>query len=386
MSTIRDVNGNSSGVIEALDGFSDISIVNNSDYDIDLNDIKVGTDFEGKVTITDASPMIYTPEKVKDLVVKEYTRSNGKVYEKVLNDGNGRESFAEVTGNAVYKPLDGLRYTWVTGERFVDQESILYCSKSFWGIDWLAKDPGDIKTYTREALQKTPLLEGEYVEYVPNEARSYTFLQEPTITLSGRELVHRENWSEEYPWYKFKANKYYTYVIYQTGTKDVKRHSIEADAGIGINFIGNEDVGTFSVNSKNGGVNFNKGFGNESTNIAVDAESVSCAPSVVLCGKEITLNSSSGIGSAENPLGVETKEGGAIHITSLKGDVNLIKDNGDFMLGDVNVPEGNTVITADGDIKQYDTSKSILSKGIDFTSRITTSHISITPLNSVTSR
>jgi uncharacterized repeat protein (TIGR01451 family) len=368
MSTIKDAAGNSSGVIEALDGFSNINIVNNSDYEIEFNDIQVGQDFEGKIRITDTAPMVYNSKNVKEPVTKEYTRVKGVVYERIVNDGNGKESQGTAVVNPAFNPLNGLRYTWVTGERSIDREDIIYCSSSFWGIDWLSRDPDDIKSYTKIKLDKKPLLEGEYVEYRPEVTDKYK-VENSTVTLTNRQLTHTCNWSEEYPWYEFKSNKYYTHDIYETGKKDIVRSSIDADAPIKINFMGNEDYGSFSVDSKSGAVNFNKGFGNDSTNIAVDAASITSAPSVVLWAKGITLNSGTGISSAENPLGVETKDGEAINISSLKGNVYLLKDNGDFIIDSANVPEGNLAILADGDIKLKDPSKSITSKGIDFNSR-----------------
>ncbi|KNY25392.1 S-layer homology domain-containing protein [Pseudobacteroides cellulosolvens] len=373
MSTIKNTNGDSSGAIEALDGFSNINIVNNSNYAIEFNDIKVGQDFEGKIRVTDTAPMVYNSKNISEPVTKEYTRVNGKVFERVVNDGNGNQLSEKEVTNANFTPLSGLRYTWVTGERSVIKEDITYCSSSFWGIDWLSKDPDDIISYEKIKLDKVPLLEGEYVEYRPAVTEHYKSEESPkdfpTTTLKEREITHTCNWSEEYPWYKFKSNKYYAHEIYETGIKDIKRNSIEADAPIKIGFIGFEDHGTFSIDSKAGEISFNKGFGNDSTDIKIDAAKISSAPAVVLWAKGVTLSSKSGIGDAANPLCIETKNGEAINISSSKGNVYLLKDNGNLILDSVKVPDGDLVIVADGDIASKDIESIIETKGIDFTSR-----------------
>jgi hypothetical protein len=126
-----------------LDGFSNIKVVNKSNYEIEFNDIDVGSNYEGRITIVDTAPMIYTPDLIKEPVTTVYTRENGKIKVEVLNDGNGGSWVSTDTEKPVYKPLTGLRYVWVTGQRSILREDITYCTSTFWGIDWLAKDPGE---------------------------------------------------------------------------------------------------------------------------------------------------------------------------------------------------------------------------------------------------
>lgn len=377
LSTIKDDKGTATGEITALDGFSNINIVNKSNYEIEFNDIEIGSNYEGRITITDTAPMVYDPDSIKEPVTKVYTRENGKVKVEVQNDGKGGSTGKTDTGNAVYEPLKGLRYVWVTGQRSLLREDITYCSASFWGMDWLARDPDDIKDYEKIELDKVPLVEGEYVEYCPKvekdsgETLNKGYLEQKTyeITVKERKLVFTDNWSETYPWYKFKKDKYYTRDVFETGYKKITRSSINADAPIKINFIGAEDFGTFNVDSKQGAVKFNRSFGNNSTNIVLDSAGINSAPSVVLSVYGITLKSASSIGDLQNPLGIDSQSGMGVNVTALNGGTYLCNDNGGLLIGNTDVPNGDMVIAANGDIKQSDPSKSIISKGIDFTSK-----------------
>jgi Bacterial Ig domain/Lectin C-type domain/FG-GAP-like repeat len=229
------------GKLQVLDGFGKVNIINNTNYDLALNAIDTGGQgIEGRLELVDTaktgadgSPLVTTYTRLGNTIT---TTDNSIVGGKTTTQSNTRTTS--------YNPLANQRYTWVTGQASIKETQKTYAKSEFWGSDDLSKDPDDTVEERSILLDKTPLLEGAYVE---NKAlvSKYVYQREINNT-SESELIDQDTWTETSGWWIFKETTYYRRDTYQQGQKTINTHSYDADSPISIQFIG-YDSGSVNV-------------------------------------------------------------------------------------------------------------------------------------------
>jgi len=348
------------GRIEALDGYASIHIENHTNYDLQVGALDTGRGSEGMVVIKDTAPMTWLPGSYTAPVTTVYTRFGNQI--QIWDDvemNSLRDSYA-ADQNVAYNPLTGLRYSWVTAQSKLTQTSTTYRKSTWLGVDWLAKDPGNIYEQSTILLDSEPLLEGEYVLYRPDQVGSayiYDYRSEivtqydgngdPILDANGNPvavLVYQDSWVKKKWWGK---KTYYLKQVYQKATKDVNYHSIRADYSIPIIFKGT-DTGTIDITSDHG-LFFTGLLNNPQGTTTVSARgAVEQTEGAYIDSQAITIIGDGGIGN-KAALSIDLK-GGSLVARALQGIINIQEINGELKLIEVTNTGGDVYLASKGDI------------------------------------
>lgn len=261
---INTTNDKSKARIEALDGYGQISIQNDSGKDIELKTLSTGEGTEGRIEITDLDR---TNGKIARKTI--YTRDGGKIHMSVQNyqngapSGNAQDTVLAKGMDGTYTPVAGSYYTLQTGmDRSYTTTYELHKTKvDWWGIenktptgqevldqggtitDYWQGDPrtlngGTIITTTND-LNGAPT--GEAYKATEKTINNKT---ESTFTQKAKRLWYTVGVAKKFD-YKLVEKKYDT---------TIHQYSQKADYDIGIRFIGDETGGKLNVNGGTGNV------------------------------------------------------------------------------------------------------------------------------------
>lgn len=357
------------GNIKAMDGYSNISITNNTSYGLVLNALDTG-DLHGVVKITDTGKVYTDAGNNHYYQVTQYERNDdGKIATTVSYTGtSGKAPVTTVSGSYTrtvdggYSPVTGTRYVWTLGQdKSVTTVDIYDHKKGIWGWDplgWVTSDSDKVSSTTTTG-QLVALPNGAYavvdtsLENVGLE-RTYN-----NIVLNSNVTEYKASYSSGFAgFYKH----YVTERITQTGSKDVYTYSAKADYPIGISFIGN-DAGNAVINVKGcGNIVLNKSLTNQGGKITVSASNGSITSndnSAVISAQSIALNAG-GLGNAiGNDLPINVKllgSSGSLTAGTQAGNINLKDTAGDLLINNIdtyyNGQYGTVALTADGSILQ----------------------------------
>jgi len=357
-----------SGKLNVLDGYGNITITNETGYDLVTNLLDSGRGVEGKIKITDTS---FVNETGWPRVV-EYTRRDGYVYEKtyyVSQPGVVSEG-PDAGGNArtaVYETEQGNRYYWQTGQNYILVTNSIYAKSTWLGIDCLARDPGNrIYGPVRYNVDADPLMIGEYLQSsVDTSDYSYRFVRANTDRdLNGDGVPETEPITRRWTWsHRSRWGKKTYYLATQTieGKKDIHAHSIRADRPINIEFIGLEDsdprVGV-SVTS-GGSILIAGSIQNEAgaTTLTSGREIKAFNQDVIISGEDITLRAAAGIGAGiALRTNLTNSDQGTLNAITGSGDIQIEEISGELKIGQVTTSliSGNVILTASEDILAAD--------------------------------
>ena len=261
---INTTNDKSKARIEALDGYGQISIQNDSGKDIELKTLSTGEGTEGRIEITDL-------DRANGKIARKttYTRDGGKIHMSVQNyqngapSGNAQDKVLAKGTDGSYTPVAGSYYTLQTGmDRSYTTTYELHKTKvDWWGIenktptgqevldqggtitDYWQGDPrtlngGTIITTTND-LNGAPT--GEAYKATEKTINNKT---ESTFTQKAKRLWYTVGVAKKFD-YKLVEKKYDT---------TIHQYSQKADYDIGIRFIGDETGGKLNVNGGTGNV------------------------------------------------------------------------------------------------------------------------------------
>ncbi|MGF1450319.1 MAG: leukotoxin LktA family filamentous adhesin [Opitutales bacterium] len=374
-----DIFSTGGGQLVALDGFSQFSIDNQTALPLFVRGLDSGTGVEGVIRITDTARRVFDGQ-VFDInalpggvdrgdtvpLTTQYARIGGQVQvtDSRELDANGLPMFDTGGNGAVYQPLDGRRYVWVTGQNFSTRRTQVRANRSrtFFGAnlgvigDWLATDPDTVTTSTTVALDREPLLEGSALIFEGGSA-FYTYQFSSQATQAERQVgqpIYRDRCvdTDSFLGISWCAEREYSETtIFDSGRKDFHRHTLQADIPIEIAFLGNEtggiditsigDVyiggvlragdGTASVRSTGGSVLDANGAGRV------------LASSVRLDG----LGGS--VGTSTEAIDIDTSATGSFS-ASARDFLAVNEITGDLRLGTVNVSQGQANLFADGSV------------------------------------
>jgi hypothetical protein len=160
------------GCLRVADGDPNITINNESNYDLVIEGIDMSHEMPGQITIIDSLTLKKVVYAVKDDQIEEThyqgaLEDNGIVYSQEGNASN--HSFGE---EIIYQPVEGRYYMWVEGQEATKVEVSKYEKKSFnlVGVSWdfLAADDS-YEWKNTEFKDAEPLLESEIIAYVNGE-------------------------------------------------------------------------------------------------------------------------------------------------------------------------------------------------------------------------
>ncbi len=209
------------GEIRVLDGYGDITIDNQTPYDIAIE--RLDSSQRGAGTLLIADKAKGTPANPQATIV---------------------------TQSGSYQPDTNWRYGFSVGMKTATRTTTTYGSSSWLGIDALAADPGNRTSGPHTEVLEQPRLmpAGSYFYQADTAQGDYTYRQDINNVEPPRSYKSRQ-WSTS-TWYGKKTN-------YQTWVDEIKQetvgtHTFRADRPILVQMLGNEQSNV-AVTSGSGG-------------------------------------------------------------------------------------------------------------------------------------
>ena len=261
---INTTNDKSKARIEALDGYGQISIRNDSGKDIELRTLSTGEGTEGRIELTDL-------DRGTGKIARKttYTRDGGKIHMSVQNyqngapSGNAQDTVLAAGTDGTYTPVAGSYYTLQTGtdKSYTTTYELHKTKVDWWGIE--NKTPtgqevldqggtitdykqGDTRTLNGGAIITTTndLNGGPTGEAYKKTTKTINNKTESIFTQKAKRLWYTVGLAKKFD-YKLVEKKYDT---------TIHQYSQKADYDIGIRFIGDETGGKLNVNGGTGNV------------------------------------------------------------------------------------------------------------------------------------
>ena len=334
------------GEIRVLGGYGKISVTNNTAYDVVVHSLDASQRGEGTLVIKD---------KAKGTSENPHVTIYTKDENGVTIQEDGKSNVAGSDSNT-YSIKSGWRYGWsvdvLDATRYYKTEK-----KSGWlGIDAFAKDPSDDYWDTTERLEGPTLTdEGPYFFLDAGKANdAYTYVSDPQVDASKTKNYIEDRWTTS-TWYGKKT--YYTKYVKEEYTTTTHTHTVKADYGVNINFIG-YDAGNVSLTSTVAGADIliDGSILNSSgtTTITSKGDIRQTSEDSYITGKRVVLSASGDIGRVVVDGNGDMVDSGALTVNladdayaSLKatagGVVHIAAGSGDLAIDSVQAGSGETV-------------------------------------------
>ena len=376
------ISSTGSGSIKVLDGAYDINVHNDTTTDLQLGKL-VSNDVSGLISITDTAKNTLTEFTRGQTIVKDLTK---------LEDGDYVTLDTIKGGSNVYKPQEGLRYNWTTGQEVTTKEEYSNTIKAgLWGaVETM--DKTQLDAFEESHKPSTPAKEteknkpnGEYIgsistskDGIDNDDNFIVIYDNTKLNEDRVGPGEPERWSTGFlGWFKWEK---YTWTKV-TGTSQQYVASVKADKPIEIGFFGNAD-GNSNINiNAAGNINLTNTIGSASsgTGSVIDIASTGGAINQKggsLVGDNINLQATAGINDVNITSMGDTVQLNAVNSGS--GDVTIdvsaaygTKGNvviNQLFAGSADAQKGNVSLTAAGNITQSGTGVSVSGNRIDLTS------------------
>lgn len=356
------ISSTGSGKINVLDGAYDITVNNATTTDLQLGKL-VSNNVSGLISIADTGTDKLT----------EFTRNQTIVKDMTQQDADGGYIILSKSGASVeYKPQEGLRYNWTTGQQIAESTTYQQTIKAgLWGaVETVNKT--DMTQYEKEATvidqsqgqdpKNKP--NGEFIGSVTDIANGSDFVVIYDNKILTQEQIgpgEPERWSTGFlGWFKWEK---YTWTKL-TGSTQQYVGSVKADKPISIGFIGNTD-GNSTIDIKAAG----------NINITDNIASANGGN-----GSSINITTA---GGAINQIGGAVI-GDKITLEAVKGidDINITSINGDVVLNAVNSGNGNIDITVNAEYGK--TGNVIIDKLFAATDSAQTGDVALTAAGNIT--
>ena len=261
---INTTNDKKKARIEALDGYGQISIQNDSGKDIELKTLSTGEGTEGRIEITDL-------DRANGKIARKttYTRDGGKIHMSVQNyqngapSGNAQDTVLAKGTDGTYTPVAGSYYTLQTGtdKSYTTTYELHKTKVDWWGIDNKTPTGQEVLnqggTITDYKQGDTRILNGGAIITTTNDlnggptAETY---KKTTKTINNKtESIFTKK--SKRLWYTVGVAKKFDYkLVEKKYDTTIHQYSQKADYDIGIGFIGDETGGKLNVNGGTGNV------------------------------------------------------------------------------------------------------------------------------------
>lgn len=372
------ISSTGSGSIKVLDGAYDITVTNNTGTDLQLGKL-VSNDVSGLISIADTGTKRLTEFTRNGTVVKDMTQLDKATGDyKVISNGGASSS---------YRPEDGLRYNWTTGQQVTTEKEYTQTIKAgLWGLVETLND--EQMTKIEQEIGEPPTIQnnsnkpnGEYIGKVDSidNNQDFTVIYDNTVLKDYRVGPGEpERWSTGFlGWFKWEK---YTWTKV-TGTSQQYVASVKADKSVKIGFFGNAD-GNSNINiNAAGNINLTNTIGSASSGTGSVIDIASTGGAITqkggsLVGDNIKLRAVTGINDVNITSMGDTVQLDAVNSGS--GDVTIdvsaaygTKGNvviNQLFAGSADAQKGNVSLTAAGNITQSGTGVSVSGNRIDLTS------------------
>lgn len=261
---INTTNDKSKARIEALDGYGQISIRNDSGKDIELRTLSTGEGTEGRIELTDL-------DRGTGKIARKttYTRDGGKIHMSVQNyqngapSGNAQDTVLAKGTDGTYTPVAGSYYTLQTGtdKSYTTTYELHKTKVDWWGIDNKTPTGQEVLdqggTITDYKQGDTRILNGGAIITTTNDLNggpTGETYKKTTKTINNKtESIFTKK--SKRLWYTVGVAKKFDYkLVEKKYDTTIHQYSQKADYDIGIRFIGDETGGKLNVNGGTGNV------------------------------------------------------------------------------------------------------------------------------------
>lgn len=261
---INTTNDKSKARIEALDGYGQISIRNDSGKDIELRTLSTGEGTEGRIELTDL-------DRGTGKIARKttYTRDGGKIHMSVQNyqngapSGNAQDTVLAAGTDGTYTPVAGSYYTLQTGtdKSYTTTYELHKTKVDWWGIENKTPTGQEVLdqggTITDYKQGETRTLNGGAIITTTNDLNggpTGDAYKESTKTINNKtESIFTKK--SKRLWYTVGLAKKFDYkLVEKKYDTTIHQYSQKADYDIGIRFIGDETGGKLNVNGGTGNV------------------------------------------------------------------------------------------------------------------------------------
>ena len=359
MELFGDIFSTGNGELRVLDGYGRINITNTTNMDLAVGRLDTGPGVEGMIRITDTARGLdgqYRGANNTPLVT-EITRLNGQATTSTNTGANGAmvsviDTTSSVDGRTTaYNPMANRRFNWINAETTNWKRISTYKSKSTWGADWLAPDPGQQPDHVTETSTYSGRVSGDWLSTVGNQGDNYQ------LDYTNSESAKT---STNLPGYSYKTDcvlgvchsrMYVSEVETKWTQYEYFHHSLNASQAVAVKFTG-YDTSQVKVDST-GQLLFSGLVRSLTGDITANAAEGMAALNgdARLLGQGVNLGATAGaIGSAATPIRVELVNGGALTASGRDG-VSVATTRGDLLINSVTSTLGDVNLTADGDIR-----------------------------------
>lgn len=340
------------GQLNVLDGYSQVRITNNSSYQLSLNTIDIGMETHGTLRINDVRTSgnqqyvwstVYTRDF--DAARNAYVVNKREGYSQGVLDA--AMSYVATGRNAVYNPVAGRSYVWLTGQKQATTTVETYYKDKVWGLFNSGEGTlWDRKVWTDPA--KVPIDGADYMGTgfygTPGDIHSTS-----TTFPSGDPRVETRTWTTCEAWFLWCHEKRsWNETTSVQGEQVIHRNQVRADRPINISFIGS-DTGLVNINSGRdvtllGSILNQSG----STSITTGGQLLQNSDQVVVAARDLTLQAGYGIGNDGKGFAVQV--GNTLSAASTQGDLVLRALGGSVNLSKLESGRGNISLSAQGNI------------------------------------
>lgn len=354
---INTTNDKSKARIEALDGYGQISIRNDSGKDIELRTLSTGEGTEGRIELTDL-------DRGTGKIARKttYTRDGGKIHMSVQNyqngapSGNAQDTVLAKGTDGTYTPVAGSYYTLQTGtdKSYTTTYELHKTKVDWWGIE--NKTPtgqevldqggtitdykqGDTRTLNGGAIITTTndINGGPTGEAYKPSTKTINNKTESIFTQKAKRLWYTVGLAKKFD-YKLVEKKYDT---------TIHQYSQKADYDIGIRFIGDETGGKLNVNGGTGNVIVNGTISNGLGEATLSAGGIQQGARGYIDTKTLTMTATTGSAGTRDA---------AIKTNAMTVSGSAVKDFGVKVVNHGvtagSITAGAAAIQAEGDISQ----------------------------------
>ena len=318
----------------------------------------LGNGIEGKVIIADTAYDIdpgdgYLPR------ITTYTRIGNQI--QVTDNDDTTPEVADIDDagrdqTVIYQPQLNQRYFWLTGESLTSTQVDEWITRSFWGIDGLAADPGEQPTNYSYSPSRPAEIENHsnYIAVVDATDNTVGYVYSFENIDSSTPQVTYRSWTTTNGWWIFSTQDYHLERTTKIGMVNYNIHSVKADYPITVKFSG-YDTGTVSVTSDTD-ITLNGYISNTFGATTITSESGSILQAderPLIRSKDITLSAAGGTIGYNEATGlaatVRTDLTGGVLAAQARGNVNISEVEGHMTIGPVAAGMGGVISTA-GDV------------------------------------
>ena len=335
------------------------SILTNEDLTTAGWDIRgIGNGIEGKVIVADTAYDIdpgagYLPR------ITTYTRIGNHIQVTDNDDTTPEAADIDDTGRdqtVTYQPQLNQRYFWLTGESLTSSKVEEWITRSFWGIDGLAADPGEQPESYSYSPSQAAIIENHsnYIAVVDAADNTVGYVYSFENIDSSTPQVTYRSWTTTNGWWIFSTQDYHLQRTTKIGMANYNVHSVKADYPITVKFSG-YDTGTVSVTSDTD-ITLNGYISNTfgATTITSQSGSILQADERTLIrSRDITLSAAGGTIGYNEDTGlaatVRTDLTGGVLAADARGNVDIREVEGHMTIGPVVAGMGGGISTS-GDV------------------------------------